>query len=191
EKIKKDVFAQLDEIDEDKGTPLCSNTSSLPMQTISSATKGPEPVLGLLFFNSVPVLPLVEVIPALTTSDEAVEKAQTFATEKMGKTAIRAKDRSGFIVNFLLVPYMLSAIRMVEQGVATAEDIDTGMKLGAAHPMGPLTLADMVGLDTCAFIADVMFEEFGDPTYSCPPLLRRMVQAGHFGRKSGKGFYEY
>ena len=191
EKIKKDVFAQLDEIVEDKTAPLCSNTSSLPIQTIASATKNPERVLGLHFFNPVPVLPLVEVIPSLTTSDEAVEKAQTFATEKMGKTAIRAKDRSGFIVNFLLVPYMLSAIRMVEQGVATAEDIDTGMKLGAAHPMGPLTLADMVGLDTCAFIADVMFEEFGDPTYSCPPLLRRMVQAGHFGRKSGKGFYEY
>lgn len=191
EKIKKDVFAQLDEIVEDKSAPLCSNTSSLPIQTIASATKNPERVLGLHFFNPVPVLPLVEVIPALTTSDEAVEKAQTFSTEKMGKTAIRAKDRSGFIVNFLLVPYMLSAIRMVEQGVATAEDIDTGMKLGAAHPMGPLTLADMVGLDTCAFIADVMFEEFGDPTYSCPPLLRRMVQAGHFGRKSGKGFYEY
>ena len=190
EKIKKDVFAQLDEIVEDKTAPLCSNTSSLPIQTIASATKNPERVLGLHFFNPVPVLPLVEVIPALTTSDEAVEKAQTFATED-GKTAIRAKDRSGFIVNFLLVPYMLSAIRMVEQGVATAEDIDTGMKLGAAHPMGPLTLADMVGLDTCAFIADVMFEEFGDPTYSCPPLLRRMVQAGHFGRKSGKGFYEY
>ena len=191
EKIKKDVFAQLDEIVEDKSAPLCSNTSSLPIQTIASATKNPERVLGLHFFNPVPVLPLVEVIPALTTSDEAVEKAQTFATEKMGKTAIRAKDRSGFIVDFLLVPYLLSAIRMVELGVATAEDIDAGMKLGAAHPMGPLTLADMVGLDTCAFIADVMFEEFGDPTYSCPPLLRRMVQAGHFGRKSGKGFYEY
>src|SRR5699024_10119263 len=109
----------------------------------------------------------------------------------MGKTAIRAKDRSGFIVNFLLGPYMLSAIRMVEQGVATAADIDTGVKLGAAQPMGPLTLADRVGRDTYAFIADVLFEEVGDPTYSCPPLLRRMVQAGHFGRKSGKGFYEY
>lgn len=191
EKIKKDTFAQLDEIVEDKTAPLCSNTSSLPIQTIASATKNPERVLGLHFFNPVPVLPLVEVIPALTTSEEVVEKAQGFATEKMGKTAIRAKDRSGFIVNFLLVPYMLSAVRMVEQGVATPEDIDAGMKLGANHPMGPLTLADMVGLDTCAFIADVMYEEFGDPSYACPPLLRRMVQAGHFGRKSGKGFYEY
>lgn len=191
EDIKKDVFAKLDEIVEDKKAPLCSNTSSLPIQTIASATKNPGRVLGLHFFNPVPVLPLVEVIPALTTDEDAVEIAQTYATEKLGKQAIRAKDRSGFIVNFLLVPYMLSAVRMVENGVATPEDIDTGMKLGANHPMGPLTLADMVGLDTCAFIADVMYKEFGDPSYACPPLLRRMVTAGHTGRKSGKGFYEY
>ncbi|MGM1323461.1 3-hydroxybutyryl-CoA dehydrogenase [Corynebacterium macclintockiae] len=191
EDIKKDVFAKLDEIVEDKKTPLCSNTSSLPIQTIASATKNPGRVLGLHFFNPVPVLPLVEVIPALTSDEDVVEVAQTYATETLGKQAIRAKDRSGFIVNFLLVPYMLSAIRMVENGVATPEDIDTGMKLGANHPMGPLTLADMVGLDTCAFIADVMYNEFGDPSYACPPLLRRMVTAGHTGRKSGKGFYEY
>lgn len=191
ENIKKDVFSKLDAIVTDKKAPLCSNTSSLPIQTIASATENPERVIGLHFFNPVPVLPLVEVIPALTTSEEAIETAQTYATEVLGKKAIRAKDRSGFIVNFLLVPYMLSAIRMVEQGVATAEDIDTGMKLGAAHPMGPLTLADMVGLDTCAFIADVMHAEYGDPSYACPPLLRRMVTAGHLGRKSGKGFYDY
>lgn len=191
EDIKKDVFAKLDEIVEDKKAPLCSNTSSLPIQTIASATKNPGRVLGLHFFNPVPVLPLVEVIPALTTDEDVVEVAQTYATEKLDKQAIRAKDRSGFIVNFLLVPYMLSAVRMVENGVATPEDIDTGMKLGANHPMGPLTLADMVGLDTCAFIADVMYKEFGDPSYACPPLLRRMVTAGHTGRKSGKGFYEY
>lgn len=191
EDIKKDVFAKLDEIVEDKKAPLCSNTSSLPIQTIASATKNPGRVLGLHFFNPVPVLPLVEVIPALTTDEDVVEVAQNYATEKLGKQAIRAKDRSGFIVNFLLVPYMLSAVRMVENGVATPEDIDTGMKLGANHPMGPLTLADMVGLDTCAFIADVMYKEFGDPSYACPPLLRRMVTAGHTGRKSGKGFYEY
>lgn len=191
EDIKKDVFRQLDEIVKDPKAALCSNTSSLPIQTIASATKNPGRVLGLHFFNPVPVLPLVEVIPALTSDDEVVERAQTYATEVLGKKAVRAKDRSGFIVNFLLVPYMLSAVRMVEQGVATAEDIDTGMKLGAAHPMGPLTLADMVGLDTCAFIADVMYKEYGDPSYSCPPLLRRMVTAGHLGRKSGKGFYDY
>ncbi|AEI09023.1 3-hydroxybutyryl-CoA dehydrogenase [Corynebacterium resistens DSM 45100] len=191
EDVKKDVFAKLDAIVEDKKAPLCSNTSSLPIQTIASATQNPERVMGLHFFNPVPVLPLVEVIPALTTDEEIVERAQNYATEKLGKTAIRAKDRSGFIVNFLLVPYMLSAIRMVEQGVATPEDIDNGMKLGAAHPMGPLTLADMVGLDTCAFIADVMYKEYGDPSYACPPLLRRMVTAGHTGRKSGKGFYDY
>ena len=138
-----------------------------------------------------PVLPLVEVIPSLTTDEAVIERVTSYATGTLGKTAIRAKDRSGFIVNFLLVPYLLSAVRMVEAGVATKEDIDTGMKLGANHPMGPLTLADMVGLDTCAFIADVMLEEFGDPAYACPPLLRRMVQAGHTGRKSGKGFYDY
>lgn len=191
EDVKKDVFSKLDVIVEDKKAPLCSNTSSLPIQTIASATENPGRVMGLHFFNPVPVLPLVEVIPALTTDEEAVERAQGYATENLGKTAIRAKDRSGFIVNFLLVPYMLSAIRMVEQGVASPEDIDTGMKLGANHPMGPLTLADMVGLDTCAFIADVMYKEYGDPSYACPPLLRRMVTAGHVGRKSGKGFYDY
>lgn len=191
EDVKKDIFSKLDAIVEDKKAPLCSNTSSLPIQTIASATENPGRVMGLHFFNPVPVLPLVEVIPALTTDEEVVERAQGYATEKLGKIAIRAKDRSGFIVNFLLVPYMLSAIRMVEQGVASPEDIDTGMKLGANHPMGPLTLADMVGLDTCAFIADVMYKEYGDPSYACPPLLRRMVTAGHVGRKSGKGFYDY
>ena len=191
EDIKKDVFSKLDKIVEDKNAPLCSNTSSLPIQTIASATENPQRVMGLHFFNPVPVLPLVEVIPALPTDESVVERAQTYATDVLGKTAIRAKDRSGFIVNFLLVPYMLSAVRMVENGVATPEDIDAGMKLGANHPMGPLTLADMVGLDTCAFIADVMYKEYGDPSYACPPLLRRMVTAGHTGRKSGKGFYEY
>lgn len=191
EEVKKDVFAKLDSIVTDPKAALCSNTSSLPIQTIASATKNPGRVMGLHFFNPVPVLPLVEVIPALTTDEDVIERAQNYATEALGKTAVRAKDRSGFIVNFLLVPYMLSAVRMVEQGVATAEDIDTGMKLGAAHPMGPLTLADMVGLDTCAFIADVMYKEYGDPSYACPPLLRRMVTAGHLGRKSGKGFYDY
>ena len=191
EEVKKDVFSQLDEIVEDPKAALCSNTSSLPIQTIASATKNPGRVIGLHFFNPVPVLPLVEVIPALTTDEEVIARAEGYATETLGKTAVRAKDRSGFIVNFLLVPYMLSAVRMVEQGVATPEDIDTGMKLGASHPMGPLTLADMVGLDTCAFIADVMYKEYGDPSYACPPLLRRMVTAGHTGRKSGKGFYDH
>jgi 3-hydroxybutyryl-CoA dehydrogenase len=191
EDIKKDVFAKLDAVVTDKSAPLCSNTSSLPIQTIASATENPGRVIGLHFFNPVPVLKLVEVIPALTTDDATVETVRGYATEVLGKTAIQAKDRSGFIVNFLLVPYLLSAVRMVEQGVATREDIDTGMQLGASHPMGPLTLADMVGLDTCASIADVMYEEYGDPSYACPPLLRRMVQAGQLGRKSGRGFYDY
>ncbi|WP_029450250.1 3-hydroxybutyryl-CoA dehydrogenase [Corynebacterium nuruki] len=191
EDIKKDVFAKLDAVVTDKSAPLCSNTSSLPIQTIASATENPGRVIGLHFFNPVPVLKLVEVIPALTTDDATVATVRGYATEVLGKTAIQAKDRSGFIVNFLLVPYLLSAVRMVEQGVATREDIDTGMQLGASHPMGPLTLADMVGLDTCASIADVMYEEYGDPSYACPPLLRRMVQAGQLGRKSGQGFYDY
>lgn len=191
EEIKKDVFARLDAIVVDKTAPLCSNTSSLPIQAIASATQNPGRIIGLHFFNPVPVLPLVEVIPALTTAEVTVDTVTAYATESLGKTAIRAKDRSGFIVNFLLVPYLLSAVRMVEQGIATKEDIDTGMKLGASHPMGPLSLADMVGLDTCAFIADVMHEEYGDPSYACPPLLRRMVQAGQLGRKTGKGFYDY
>ncbi|MEJ4098078.1 3-hydroxybutyryl-CoA dehydrogenase [Corynebacterium bovis] len=189
--VKESVFRQLDEIVTDPGAALCTNTSSLPIQAIASATANPGRVIGLHFFNPVPVLPLVEVIPSLTTDEAVIERVTSYATGTLGKTAIRAKDRSGFIVNFLLVPYLLSAVRMVEAGVATKEDIDTGMKLGANHPMGPLTLADMVGLDTCAFIADVMLEEFGDPAYACPPLLRRMVQAGHTGRKSGKGFYDY
>lgn len=191
EKIKKDVFAQLDEIVEDKTAPLCSNTSSLPIQTIASATKNPERVLGLHFFNPVPVLPLVEHVVTLTTGDVQSERAYEYASEALGKTVIRAKDRSGFIVNALLVPYILGAIRMLQDGIATAEDIDAGMVNGCAHPMGPLTLADMVGLDTIKFIADAMFDEYKEPTYAAPPLLKRMVEAGHFGRKSGRGFYDY
>ncbi|MDN6352632.1 MAG: 3-hydroxybutyryl-CoA dehydrogenase [Corynebacterium sp.] len=191
EEIKKDVFSKLDAIVTDKGAPLCSNTSSLPIQAIASATENPGRIIGLHFFNPVPVLPLVEVIPALTTDEATIETAKTYATEVLGKTAIQAKDRSGFIVNFLLVPYLLSAIRMVEQEVATKEYLPPGRKLGATPPRGPLPRADLGGLDTCAFIADVMHEEYGDPSYACPPLLRRMVQAGHLGRKTGKGFYDY
>ena len=143
------------------------------------------------FFNPVPVLPLVELIRNLETTDAVADRARAWAADVLGKTVIEAKDRSGFVVNFLLVPYIMAAVRMVENGVATKEDIDAGMRYGCAHPMGPITLADMVGLDTLASISDVMFEEYGDPTYACPPLLRRMVQAGHHGKKSGKGFYTY
>ncbi|WP_018024479.1 3-hydroxybutyryl-CoA dehydrogenase [Corynebacterium ulceribovis] len=189
--IKADVFRQLDEAVTDPDAALCTNTSSLPVQSIAAATSKPERVLGLHFFNPVPVLPLVEHVRTLTTADAPAERAYNYAKDVLGKTVIRAKDRSGFIVNALLVPYLLSAIRMYEAGVATAEDIDAGMVGGCAHPMGPLTLADMIGLDTCKFIADAMYDEYHDAVYAAPPLLNRMVEAGHFGRKSGKGFYDY
>ena len=189
--VKASVFSQLDEIVESEDAILASNTSSLPIQSIAAATKRPERVMGLHFFNPVPVLPLVEHVVTLTTGDVQSEHAYEYASEALGKTVIRAKDRSGFIVNALLVPYILGAIRMLQDGIATAEDIDAGMVNGCAHPMGPLTLADMVGLDTIKFIADAMFDEYKEPTYAAPPLLKRMVEAGHFGRKSGRGFYDY
>lgn len=189
--VKTSVFSQLDEIVESEDAILASNTSSLPIQSIAAATKRPERVMGLHFFNPVPVLPLVEHVVTLTTGDVQSERAYEYASEALGKTVIRAKDRSGFIVNALLVPYILGAIRMLQDGIATAEDIDAGMVNGCAHPMGPLTLADMVGLDTIKFIADAMFDEYKEPTYAAPPLLKRMVEAGHFGRKSGRGFYDY
>ena len=189
--VKASVFSQLDEIVESEDAILASNTSSLPIQSIAAATKRPERVMGLHFFNPVPVLPLVEHVVTLTTGDVQSERAYEYASEALGKTVIRAKDRSGFIVNALLVPYILGAIRMLQDGIATAEDIDAGMVNGCAHPMGPLTLADMVGLDTIKFIADAMFDEYKEPTYAAPPLLKRMVGAGHFGRKSGRGFYDY
>ena len=189
--VKASVFSQLDEIVESEDAILASNTSSLPIKSIAAATKRPERVMGLHFFNPVPVLPLVEHVVTLTTGDVQSERAYEYASEALGKTVIRAKDRSGFIVNALLVPYILGAIRMLQDGIATAEDIDAGMVNGCAHPMGPLTLADMVGLDTIKFIADAMFDEYKEPTYAAPPLLKRMVEAGHFGRKSGRGFYDY
>ena len=189
--VKASVFSQLDEIVESEDAILASNTSSLPIQSIAAATKRPERVMGLHFFNPVPVLPLVEHVVTLTTGDVQSERAYEYASEALGKTVIRAKDRSGFIVNALLVPYILGAIRMLQDGIATAEDIDAGMVNGCAHPMGPLTLADMVGLDTIKFIADAIFDEYKEPTYAAPPLLKRMVEAGHFGRKSGRGFYDY
>lgn len=189
--VKASVFSQLDEIVESEDAILASNTSSLPIQSIAAATKRPERVMGLHFFNPVPVLPLVEHVVTLTTGDVQSERAYEYASEALGKTVIRAKDRSGFIVNALLVPYILGAIRMLQDGIATAEDIDAGMVNGCAHPMGPLTLADMVGLDTIKFIADAMFDEYKEPNYAAPPLLKRMVEAGHFGRKSGRGFYDY
>lgn len=186
---KKKVFAALDDICPPHAI-LASNTSSLCITEMASVTKRGGQVLGMHFFNPVPVMPLLELVRTILTSDETLETAKAFGAS-LGKTCIVAKDTPGFIVNLLLVPYLLDAVRALENGVATKEDIDAGMKLGCNHPMGPLTLLDFVGLDTAYYIANVMFEEFKDPRYAAPPLLKRMVLAGHLGRKSGKGFYDY
>ena len=190
EDVKKALFADLDRVVEDRNAILASNTSSIPITRLAAATERPSRVVGLHFFNPVPVMALVELITTVSTDPEVADSAQAFA-EGVGKTVIRAKDRAGFVVNMLLVPYMLAGIRMFEAGVATKEDIDTGMRLGANHPMGPLELTDFVGLDTTKYVADVLFEEFKEPLYAAPPLLARMVEAGGLGRKSGRGFYEY
>ena len=189
--VKTKVFAQLDEVVTDPDAVLASNTSSIPIMKIAAATKNPGRVLGLHFFNPVPVLPLVELVPTLVTTDEALARVEQFAGETLGKKVVRCTDRSGFVVNALLVPYLLSAIRMAEAGVATVEDIDTAVVAGLSHPMGPLRLSDLVGLDTLKLIADSMFGEFKEPLYGPPPLLQRMVEAGQLGKKSGKGFYTY
>ena len=186
---KRQVFSTLDKI-VPASTVLASNTSSLSITEIAATASRPERVLGLHFFNPVPLMKLVEVIRALPTSDAAFEQARGFV-EKLGKTAVVAQDTPGFVVNRLLVPYLLDAARIYESGVASKEDIDNGMKLGCGYPMGPLTLLDFVGLDTTLSIANIMFEEFKLPQYAAPPLLKRMVLAGYLGRKSGRGFYDY
>jgi 3-hydroxybutyryl-CoA dehydrogenase len=191
EAVKAKVFAQLDEIITDPDAVLASNTSSIPIMKIAAATKNPGRVLGLHFFNPVPVLPLVELISTLVTTDEAAARVEQFASATLGRKVVRCGDRSGFIVNALLVPYLLSAIRMVESGVASVEDVDTAIVAGLSHPMGPLRLSDLIGLDTMKLIADAMFDELKDAHYAPPPLLQRMVEAGQLGKKSGKGFYEY
>jgi 3-hydroxybutyryl-CoA dehydrogenase len=187
--IKKEVFRALGEIAKPSAI-LASNTSSLSITEIASATTRPERVLGVHFFNPVPVMPLIEYVRGFLTSDETMQAARDFG-KALGKETVESKDRPGFIVNLLLIPFLLDAIRALESGVATKEDIDKGIQLGLNHPMGPFTLADFVGLDTALFIADAMYEEFKDPRYAAPPLLRRMVTAGYHGRKTGKGFYEY
>jgi 3-hydroxybutyryl-CoA dehydrogenase len=171
-------------------TIILSNTSSLCITELAAATKRPDRFGGLHFFNPVPLMKLVEVVRALTTSDATYRQVFAFA-QSLGKEPITAPDRPGFIVNRLLVPYLLDAIRAYEHGLGTLEDIDKGMKLGCGYPMGPFTLLDFVGLDTTYFIANIMFEEFREPAYAPPPLLKRMVLAGRLGRKSGRGFYEY
>lgn len=191
EKIKSEIFAELDAVVTDPDAVLASNTSSIPIMKLGISTKRPERVIGMHFFNPVPVLPLVELVTTLKTSASVSQRAEAFASDILGKQVVRSADRSGFGVNALLVPYLLSAIRMVESGFATKEDIDKATVLGLAHPMGPLALTDLVGLDTVKSIADSMYEEFKEPLYSAPPLLLRMVEAGLTGKKSGAGFYEY
>jgi 3-hydroxybutyryl-CoA dehydrogenase len=187
--VKGGVFQELDRLLGPE-VLLASNTSSIPIAQLASWTGHRERVLGLHFFSPVPVMKLVEVVVALETSEESVARAEEFA-DALGKTPIRTKDRSGFIVNMLLVPYLMGAVRMYEDGFATREAIDEGMRLGCGHPMGPLTLCDFIGLDVLYAVCDSLYEEFKRPEYAPPPLLKRMVVSGHHGRKTGRGFYEY
>jgi len=187
--LKKTLFTELDAITRPDAL-LASNTSSLSITEIASATERPDQVFGLHFFNPVPIMPLVEIVRGLLTSEESLEAARALGV-KLNKQVVFAKDNPGFIVNLLLVPYLYDAIRALENGVATKEDIDTAIKLGLNHPMGPFTLMDFVGLDTCLFIGDAMYGEFKDARFAPPPLLRRMVTAGLLGRKNGRGFYSY
>ncbi|MEZ0362832.1 3-hydroxybutyryl-CoA dehydrogenase [Mycobacterium sp. pUA109] len=191
ESVKAGLFAELDRVITNPDAVLASNTSSIPIMKIAAATKNPGRVLGLHFFNPVPVLPLVELVSTLVTDEAAAARTEEFASAVLGKQVVRCSDRSGFVVNALLVPYLLSAIRMVEGGFATVEDVDKAVVAGLSHPMGPLRLSDLVGLDTLKLIADKMYEEFKEPHFGAPPLLLRMVEAGLLGKKSGQGFYSY
>ena len=187
--IKTALFRQLDDLLAPHGI-ICTNTSSLCVIELAAKTKRPNRVAGLHFFNPVPIMKLVEVVKSIATTQDVVDALFDFA-KRLGKEPILAKDTTGFVVNRLLVPYLLYAIKCYEEGLASKEDIDKGMKLGCGYPMGPLELLDFVGLDTTYYIAQIMFDEFKDPMMAPPPLLKRMVLAGHFGRKSGKGFYDY
>lgn len=187
--VKIPIFRALDKICKPAAI-FASNTSSLSITDMAVETSRRSQFVGLHFFNPVPVMKLVEVVRTVITDDQSFADAVAFA-ESVGKTVVRAKDSCGFVVNLLLVPYLIDAIRWYEAGLATKEDIDNGMKLGCAHPMGPLELTDFIGLDTIMYIGDIMFEEFREPRYASPPLLKRMVKAGYLGRKSGRGFYDY
>ncbi len=191
EALKTNIFRELDKAVSDPEAILASNTSSIPIMKLGIATQRPEQVIGIHFFNPVPVLKLVELVTSLLTSPATTERANAFATDALHKRVIRSKDRAGFIVNALLIPYLLSAVRMMESGFATAEDIDAGMVEGCNHPMGPLRLTDLIGLDTTMAVADSLYAEFKEPLYASPPLLSRMVEAGLLGRKTGRGFYDY
>lgn len=191
EDTKVDIFRQLDKVITDDAAVLASNTSSIPIMKLGIATSRPEQVIGIHFFNPVPVLRLVELVTSLMTSPATIATAEGFATGTLNKLVIRSQDRAGFVVNALLIPYLLSAIRMMESGFATADDIDIGMVEGCNHPMGPLHLTDLIGLDTTLAVAESLYEEFKEPLYAPPPLLSRMVEAGLLGRKTGRGFYDY
>ncbi|MFF3213404.1 3-hydroxybutyryl-CoA dehydrogenase [Streptomyces sp. NPDC002886] len=191
ERAKLEVFARLDRIVGRGDAVLATNTSSIPVIRLAAATSRPEQVVGLHFFNPVPVLPLVELVPSLLTSAETVRRAGEFASGVLGKQVVHAEDRAGFVVNALLVPYLLAAVRMAASRTASAEDIDRGMTLGCAHPLGPLALADLIGLDTVQAISRSMYAEYREPLYAPPPLLARMVDAGLLGRKTGRGFHTY
>ena len=186
---KVGMFRRLDEVTKPE-VILASNTSSIPIADLGAATSRPDKVLGMHFFNPVPVMGLIELVRAISTSDDTMTFGRAYGVV-LGKTTVESRDRAGFIVNALLIPYLNGAIRMLEDGFATREDIDTAVHLGLNHPMGPLRLIDLIGLDTHLFIANVLFEEFKEPTYAPPPLLRRMVTAGRLGRKVGRGFYDY
>ena len=190
ERLKREMFRRLDAL-LPEAQFLASNTSSVPIMKLAADTSRPDRVLGLHFFNPVPVLKLVEVVRSIMTADETAERAREFAEGTLGKQCIDSQDRAGFVVNALLIPYLLSAIRMYESGFASKEDIDEGMVKGCAHPMGPLALADLIGLDTLLAVSESLYEEFRDPGSVPPPLLNRMVEAGLLGRKTGRGFYDY
>jgi 3-hydroxybutyryl-CoA dehydrogenase len=185
------VFRELDRVLTDADAVLASNTSSIPIMKLAMATQRPGQVIGIHFFNPVPVLRLVELVTSLLTGEETARRAEAFVTDRLGKRVIRSQDRAGFVVNALLIPYLLSAIRMFESGFASRDDIDTGMIEGCAHPMGPLALADLIGLDTTMAVAESLYDEFKEPLYAPPPLLSRMVEANLLGRKTGRGFYDY
>lgn len=187
--IKATLFRQLDELLAPDAI-VCTNTSSLCVVELAAKTKRPNKIAGLHFFNPVPIMKLVEVVKTIATTQDTIDALFDFA-KKLGKEPILAQDTPGFVVNRLLIPYLLYAIRVYEQGLASKEDIDKGMRLGCGYPMGPFELLDFVGLDTTYYIAEIMFDEFKDPMMAAPPLLKRMVLAGHYGRKSGKGFYDY
>lgn len=191
EDAKAEVLAALDKVVADRNAIFASNTSSIPITKLAIATHRAQQVIGVHFFNPAPVLGLVELIPGLLTSEETCWRAEAFVTATLGKTAVRCRDRAGFVVNALLIPYLLAAIRMLESGFASAEDIDAGMVLGCGHPIGPLRLSDLIGLDIVKAVARSMHDEFAEPLYAAPPLLSRMVDAGLLGTKTGRGFYDY